>query len=236
MKPNITFSMDGVTCHANEGTSIMEAARANGIFIPGLCYFPGAEKAGACRLCIVRVNSRLLSACTTPVSEGMEIDNNAPDIEDDRKAIIELLLTEGNHFCPACEKSGRCALQALAYHYQVLMPRFPYRFLQRQVDAGFPNFILDRNRCILCRRCERLLLDGEGKSIFAIQHRGSEVRVDVDRKLADSLTPEQAEKAADICPVGAILRKGRGFNVPTGLRQYDQVDIAASHPENLDHG
>ena len=138
MNQLIEFKIDGVECMGQKGQYIVDAARENKIYIPTLCNIPGLKPRGACRICSVRVNGKLMTACTTPIVEGMNIQSKSADIEDLRKSIIELLFTEGNHFCPACERSGNCELQALAYRYKMMVPRFKFQFRERSIEASHP--------------------------------------------------------------------------------------------------
>lgn len=232
MNQIVKITIDGVECMAAKGQYVIDAAKENGIFIPTLCNYAGVKPKGSCRICTVKVNGRMMTACTTPVAENMIIENNARDIEDLRKAIIELLFIEGNHFCPACEKSGSCELQALAYRYNMMVPRFPYTFPQRKVDASNPKLIKDQNRCILCKRCIRIIEDEEGRSIFAYQKRGQHVEISIDPKIGKNISDEVALKATDVCPVGALLIREKGFDVPIGERKYDKEPIG-SDIENL---
>ncbi|MCD4802287.1 MAG: (2Fe-2S)-binding protein, partial [Anaerolineales bacterium] len=149
----LKFEIDGKTCYAEKGQSIIDAAKANGIFIPSLCHVEGVKPPGSCRICNVKVNGNNMTACTTPVTENMTVENNIPELIELRKAIIEILFVSGNHFCPSCEKSGNCELQALAYRYQMMVPRFPYEFPIKGVDASADHILLDRDRCIMCKRC-----------------------------------------------------------------------------------
>jgi len=167
-----------------------------------------------------------MASCTQPLSEGMVIENNTPQVIEYRRAIIEMLFSEGNHFCPACEKSGNCELQALAYRYSIMVPRFPYQFPQRQIEA-YPGFLLEHNRCVQCQRCVRAIQTEDGRKIFAMKNRSKDVRVNVDPKLAAKLSPDQIQKAMDICPVGAILKKEVGFIRPIGQRKYDRQPIGS---------
>ncbi len=205
----------------------MEAARENGVYIPTLCNFEGLKPAGACRMCTVRVGGRYQAACTTPVAEGMVIENIVPDLEDMRKAIVEMLFVEGNHMCPTCEKSGNCELQALGYRYTMLVPRFPFLWPLRTVDAASPRIYLDRNRCVQCLRCVRGITAPDGKHIFGLINRGGRAIIAIDRELAQAMTEEQAKKAMDMCPVGSILRKEVGFAVPIGKRRFDGKPIGS---------
>ena len=222
----LNFTIDGKKYLAEKGQTILEAATANKIYIPTLCNLPGLKPRGSCRVCNVRVNGKLMTACTTPIAEGMEIENNQDDINDIRKSIVELLLVEGNHFCPFCEKSGNCDLQALAYKYKIDVPRFPYLFPSRDIEAT-DKLLKDHNRCILCKRCIRAIKDEEGRSIFAFKRRGHKIVINVDTALSKSMSDAQAQEAMDVCPVGAIIKKEVGFIMPIGERKYDRTPIGS---------
>jgi [NiFe] hydrogenase diaphorase moiety small subunit len=223
----IRFTIDGQPCVATPGQTIVEAAQANGVYIPVLCHYEGLKPVGGCRICTVRVAGRTMAACTQPVTEGMAVENTAPDLEDMRKALIEMLFVEGNHLCPSCEKSGNCELQALGYRYQMMAPRFPYLWPAREIDASAPRLMLDRNRCVQCLRCVRAIRAKDGRKVFASVRRGARVTIELDKKLAAKLSEEEARRAMDICPVGAILRKEKGFAVPIGRRKFDKRPIGA---------
>jgi [NiFe] hydrogenase diaphorase moiety small subunit len=228
MSEIVKFTIDGKECQGKKGQLLVDAATDNGIYIPVLCHMRDLIPAGSCRVCTTKVNGRFVAACTTPVEEGMEVENNTDELTDLRKAIVEMLFVEGNHFCPSCEKSGNCDLQALGYLYQMMVPRFPYTFEQRPIDATTPKIFLERNRCIFCKRCVRLIKDEKGRSIFAFKGRGETLEINIDRKLAATMSDELAQKAMDICPVGAILRKEVGFSTPIGKRKYDNVPIGST--------
>jgi [NiFe] hydrogenase diaphorase moiety small subunit len=223
----IRFTIDGRPCVARPGQTIVEAATANGVYIPVLCHYEGLKPVGSCRICTVRVSGRFMAACTQPVTEGMAVENTAPDLEDMRKALVEMLFVEGNHLCPSCEKSGHCELQALGYRYQMGAPRFPYLWPARSVDARAPRLMLDRNRCVQCLRCVRGVTAKDGRKIFASVERAGRVTIEIDQKLAAGLSEADARRAMDICPVGAILRKEVGFAVPIGRRKFDRAPIGS---------
>jgi [NiFe] hydrogenase diaphorase moiety small subunit len=223
----LKFEIDGKECFAEPGQSLIDAAKANGVFIPSLCHLEGIKPAGSCRICNVKVNGRNMTACTTPVADGMVVENNTDELNEMRKTIIEVLFVSGNHFCPSCEKSGNCELQALAYRYQMMVPRFQYEFPIRGVDASADHIFHDRNRCILCKRCIRTITK-DGKHVFAFNGRGGEhLHVVMDDELASQLSEAEAQEAMEICPVGAILKKEQGYVVPIGERKYDKVPIGS---------
>ena len=235
MSNKIKFTIDGKECVAEEGLDLWKAAMLNGVFIPSLCHMKDTIPSGSCRICTVKVNGRPMAACTTPVDsslEGAKIENNTPELEEMRKTIIELLFVEGNHFCPSCEKSGNCELQGFGYRYQMMVPQFEYNFPYKCIDATPPKIMIDRNRCILCKKCIRSIKTDDGKSIFAFYRRGNKLRIRVDYDLAEKLTDEQAQLAMDNCPVGAILRKEKGFDTPIGKRKFDKVPIGTEFESN----
>ena len=227
MSETVKFTIDGKECTGQKGQYIVDAAADNGVYVPVLCHMRDVIPAGSCRICTVKVNGRNMAACTTPVEEGMAVENNSAELTDIRKAIVEMLFVEGNHFCPACEKSGNCDLQAMGYKYQMMVPRFPYAFERRDIEASAPKIYLERNRCIFCKRCIRMIKDKDGKSIFAFKGRGQHLEISMDLKLAANMTDELAQKAMDICPVGCILKKEVGFKDAIGTRKYDKNVIGS---------
>lgn len=234
MNKTITITIDGRECAGHKGQTITQAARENGVFIPTLCDFQNIVPGGACRICTVMVNGRPTAACTTPIIDGMKVENDTDALNKARKMLLEMLFVEGNHFCPACEKSGSCELQALAYRYRIMAPRFQYLFQPRKVDATAPRLVIEHNRCIMCKRCVRAIKASDGRAIFSFVKRGADVDIAIDHELAAGLTGEQATEAMNTCPVGAIIKKEKGFDVPIGKRLYDTVaigsDIAAEGP------
>ena len=178
-------------------------------------------------MCTIKINNRYMTACTTPASDGMEVESNTDEINDIRKGIIELLFVTGNHFCPSCEKSGNCESQALAYRYQMMVPRFPYTFPQKGVDATSAKIIKDQNRCILCKRCIKTIKDEKGRHYFAFEKRGHELSVVLDHEMARSMSDEVAKLAMENCPVGSIIYKEKGYDEPIGTRKYDKNRIGS---------
>lgn len=218
-----TITIDGQEIPFQAGQTIMDAALAAGVYIPHLCHRQGLTPHGSCKLCVVDSDSRSVSACTMPAVAGQQISNNTPALNEVRKTITQMLFIEGNHICPSCEKCGDCTLQAMAYHLGMLDGHFPQFFQRREVDASHPTIMLDRDRCILCELCVRASREVDGKNVFAIAGRGINAHLvvnSVSGKLVDS-DLETSDMAAHICPVGAILIKEHGYEVPIGQRTFD---------------
>jgi [NiFe] hydrogenase diaphorase moiety small subunit len=180
------------------------------------------------------VNGRPQSACTQPIAEGMIVENETEKIMRFRRNIIEMLFVEGNHFCMFCEKSGNCELQAMAYRLGITAPKYPYMFpADRTVDASHRDIFIDHNRCILCARCVRASRDLDGKNVFQFVGRGPEKRIAVNSRAKLSDTDlDVTDKAVEVCPVGAILRKRVGYAVPVGQRKYDHQPIGSDIEAN----
>ena len=174
MAKTITLKISGNEFKADEGSTILDVARANGIFIPTLCSFKGLSNVGACRLCMVEVRSvpRLLPACATQAAEGMDVTVDSPKLAKYRKMILELLFAERNHVCAACVSNGHCELQSLAQQLGVVHTRYPYRYPVFDYDASHAKFNYDANRCILCTRCMRACEEVEGARTWNVMGRG----------------------------------------------------------------
>ena len=226
MSDEITITIDGVAVTARRSETLLEAATAAGIYIPHLCAFPGLKPNGSCRVCTVMVNGRPQVACTTPALPGMVVQNDTPELNKIRRHIIEMLFVEGNHFCMFCEKSGNCELQAMAYRFGITAPHFPYLEPDRPVDATHPDILIDHNRCIFCGRCIQASKTVDGKNVFQYVGRTRDKRVGVNAEGGLGNTDAAVtDRAVAICPVGAILKKRVGYQVPVGERMYDHEPI-----------
>ncbi len=230
-KKLVNITIDGRPIVAEEGQNIVEVARANGIFIPSLCYYEHIDPPlGSCRVCTVMANGKSAAACTTLVREGMDVIVNTDELQDWRKAVVELMYAEGNHFCPSCEKSGDCDLQGLGYRLGVTVSRFPHLFVDHVVDYNPKRMVIEHNRCIRCRRCVEEVLTDDGHRVFSFHNRGNTTEVAVDYTQEAKLSHEQAMHAMHICPVGAILVRGKSMARPRGERKYDRDDVSAEVP------
>jgi [NiFe] hydrogenase diaphorase moiety small subunit len=223
-----TFSLDGVDVPFHDGDSVLQAATRAGHYIPHLCWHPEFGAHGSCRICIVKVDGRASAACTTKARAGAAVENRSPELDAHRKTLLQMLFVEGNHFCPSCEKSGQCQLQATAYEMGMEGPHFEEFYPDRPLDASHPDLLLDFNRCILCELCVRASRDVDHKNVFAIGGHGIGTRLLVNSasgRLVDT-TMALADRAASVCPVGVILPKRRGFAVPIGERRFDRHPVS----------
>jgi bidirectional [NiFe] hydrogenase diaphorase subunit len=210
---SITIRIDGEFVSAQEGQSILAAARGSGKYIPALCYMEGISPVGACRLCMVEVSgvNRLVPACTTPAQDRMSLTTNSQKLQLYRRIALELLFVERNHVCAVCVSNGHCELQSLAAKLGVYSVRYPYSYPKLPVDATHPRFVLDHNRCILCTRCVRVCAEVEGAHVWDVRSRGinSKIVCELNRPWGESRGCTLCGKCVQVCPTGALAEKGR---------------------------
>jgi len=226
--PPPSFLLDGEDVPFRPGETLLQAATRAHRYIPHLCWHPDFPAHGSCRLCSVKVNGHAGAACSVRASAGLEVESNTEELNGHRKTLLQMLFVEGNHFCPSCEKSGNCLLQATAYEMGMEGPHFEEFYPDRPVDASHPDILLDFNRCILCELCVKASRDVDGKNVFAIGGHGITTHLLVNSdsgRLADT-TMDLSDRAASICPVGVILPKRRGFVIPIGQRRFDAQSVA----------
>ncbi len=192
-----------------EGTTVLRAAQGAGIHIPTLCDHPHLVPYGGCRLCVVEVaGARTLQpACTLPVSQGMVVQTDTPKTAEARHFVLTLLFSERNHFCMYCQMSGGdCELQNAAYGEGMTQWPLQPNWQPYPVDASHPYFVLDHNRCILCRRCIRACTELVGNSTLGMQERGAAniLVADLNVPLGES-TCISCGTCVQVCPTGALI-------------------------------
>src|ERR1700733_10220032 len=201
---DVTFTVDGNKLTAPAGTLLIEACKTAGIEIPAFCYYPGLSLQAACRMCVVRIEKmpKLQTACTTPVTEGMVVVSESPEISQARKATLQLLL--GNHplDCPVCDAGGECELQDMTFKYGAAESKYVETKQHREEQKWSPVVYFDRPRCILCYRCVRVC--GEGMDVWALGVENRGVSSVIAPNGGDHLDCEECGMCIDICPVGAL--------------------------------
>ncbi|MHC1728094.1 MAG: molybdopterin-dependent oxidoreductase [Syntrophobacteraceae bacterium] len=213
----VTLKINGQEIETEQGTTILDAAKQAGIFIPTLCHHPYLPLEEACRICVVEEVrggwSSLVAACVYPVRSGMTIETDSEMVLRSRQTIIDLLLSNHPTDCMTCHAAGRCELQDFAFLYGIQRAAYKGEQSNLPVDSDpSPYLYIDMNKCILCRRCVRACHDIQGADIWGKVGRGFHQRIST----AFGTTLEEAGcemcgHCADFCPVDAIgFRNGRG--------------------------
>jgi formate dehydrogenase major subunit len=211
----IQLTINGKQIEAPEGVTVLAAAKKAGIDIPTLCAQKELTPFGGCRLCIVEVQGfRVpIAACTLPVSNGMVVNTETETLKKSRKFILSMLFSERNHFCPFCQVSGGdCDLQNAAYHEEMTYWPMQPGWNNFPVDSSHPYFILDNNRCILCRRCVRACGELVGNFTLAVAERGaaSLIVADTNVPLGES-TCIKCGTCVQSCPTGALIDRTSAY-------------------------
>ena len=213
----VQITINGKQIEVPEGTTVLRAAEMSGIKIPKLCDHKELTPYGGCRLCIVEVQGvRVpMASCTLPVSQGQVINTETEALKKSRKFILSMLFSERNHFCPFCQVSGGdCELQNAAYDEE--MTHWPIQpgWNNFTVDTSHPYFVLDNNRCILCRRCVRACGEMAGNFTLSVAERGAKSMIvaDTDVPLGES-TCIKCGSCVQVCPTGAIIDRTSAYQV-----------------------
>jgi len=208
----VTIIIDNQQLSAPDDASVLEIARQHTIHIPTLCHLDGLSDVGACRLCLVEIEGspKLQPACSTRPKEGMVIHTNTERLQRYRRTIVEFFASEGNHQCAVCVVNNHCELQNLAYDLRLQYVRFPYLYPNKNLDATHNDFIIDRNRCVLCTRCVRVCHEVEGAHVWDIAGRGIDCEIvsGLNQPWVESESCTSCGKCVMVCPVGALIKKG----------------------------
>jgi NADH-quinone oxidoreductase chain G len=209
---NVTIDDKPVAVPA--GTLVVDAAKTAGIDIPVFCSHPKLDPLGACRMCLVEFpgprGSRLDTACTVRVSEGMVVKTNTPQVKAVREANLGFILINHPLDCPICDKGGECPLQDQTVEYGPGASKFvePKRHKNKHYPIS-DLIMLDQERCILCWRCIRYLEEWEDKPQIGLFERGGETMIDTFP--GQPVNAKTSGSIIDICPVGALTNRVSRF-------------------------
>jgi formate dehydrogenase alpha subunit len=220
----VNLTIDGRALQAKKGSTILDAAREHGIFIPTLCYHHALAPIGACRICVVEVKPgppRPLPACATYVAEGQEVVTASPKLDAIRMELMKLVLINHALECPICDKGGECELQNLTHCLGV--PVVDLEAVKLPSHKDYVSQLVERHpdRCVTCGRCVRICRDRVGALAINFTLRG------YFTELASGALPLDCEfcgSCIDICPVGALINKE--FKYRARAWEVEKTDMA----------
>jgi formate dehydrogenase major subunit len=223
----IQLTIDGQAIAVRAGTTIWDAARQLGIEIPVLCHHPRMRPVGVCRMCVVDVGGRTLTAaCVRECEAGMTVATSSPRVERQRRMLAALLLADHPVPCQREETTADCELESLGRRYGLLaagvaecehaaarrsLESFRVQsasFSRRPTDVSSPVIAVDHQACILCDRCVRACDDIQSNEVIGRTHKGLATRIafDLDQPMGSSSCVSCGECAAS-CPTGALVHK-----------------------------
>ena len=218
---------------ADEHSTILQAAQENNFKIPTLCYYPDLNIKSDCRICVVEVVGQkgLVTACSTPIKEGMEIKINSPRALNARKTITEMILANHDANCTACVRNKNCELQTLSESLGITKNRFDSVLEYKAIDDTNPALIRNSNRCIKCGRCIDVCKTVQGISVLDFMGRSHDVDITpaYGKKLEEVFCSYCGQCSA-VCPVGAIMEKDATDKVWEAIDHKDKHVIVQVAP------
>jgi formate dehydrogenase major subunit len=209
----VTLEIDGNLVTVAKGTSLMRAAMDAGIAIPKLCATDSLEPFGSCRLCLVEIEGRkgYPSSCTTPADNGMKVRTQTPKLQELRKGVMELYISDHPLDCLTCSANGNCELQDMAGVTGLRNVRYGFdgaNHLKDRKDESNPYFTYDPSKCIVCSRCVRACEETQGTFALTISGRGFESRVSPgqDEAFMDSECVS-CGACVEACPTATLQEK-----------------------------
>ena len=228
----MNITINGQKLSVDEGTTVLEAARMNGILIPTLCYLKEINEVAACRICVVEVkgSERLVAACNTKVAEGMEVVTNSPRVIEARRNNLALILSEHDCHCPTCVRSGNCSLQTLAQNMNVIEQPYEVKLPKNRWNRELPLIRTD-SKCIKCLRCIDVCDKIQGMKVWDLLGLGKNARVGVKGgKALDEVNCTYCGQCITHCPVGALRERDDTMKLMAAVRDPNKTVVLQVAP------
>jgi NADH-quinone oxidoreductase subunit G len=225
MSKNITVTIDGRTCHAKFGQTILQIARENGIYIPTMCYLTKVKPIASCRMCVVVVEGveGMILSCQEKATNGAVIHTQNQELYKERQNIIKLYNVNHPLECGVCDKSGECDLQNKTVEFGLGEQNFTTKDVHKPVENwGFVSY--DPALCIMCEKCVKVSVEITGDEALQIEEGGYASRiinVKQDKNYAS------LGEAAAVCPVGALVNSD--FKYTTNAWELQKIPATCMH-------
>lgn len=228
----VTITIDKKTIQVPKGTTILEAAKQNGIPIPTLCYLKDINEIGACRVCLVELEGkdRLITACNNVVEEGMVIYTNSPKVRQARITNVRLILSQHDCNCPTCVRSGNCSLQKLANALGIIRVPYEKQLFHSRWTKNFP-LLRNYEKCIKCMRCIQICDKVQNMHVWDLANTGSRTTVDVTgNRILEESDCALCGQCITHCPVGALRERDDTPKVFRALADPDKITVVQIAP------
>lgn len=229
----VELTINDIKVKAEEGMTILDAAKSVGIYIPTLCHMKDLFPTGACRICVVEVDGMrgLTPSCAYPVMEGMKVQTNSPRVRIARKTIIELLVENHPQDCLICVRNKNCELQDLSEKYSIREHRYVGVKKDHAIDISSASMERDPAKCILCGRCARTCSEIQKIGAIDFTNRGfaSNVTTPYNKGLnvSDCILCGQCIL---VCPTAALREKSHAKEVMNAIADKSKYTIAQIAP------
>ena len=228
----VNLTIDNKAISVPAGTTIMEAAEANGNRIPRLCYLKEINEIGACRVCVVEMEGKekLITSCNNIVEDGMVLYTNSPKVRMNRKNTVKLLLSQHDCQCAVCVRSGNCSLQQLANDLNIIDPPFHQELDRIPWNMNFP-LIRDSAKCIKCMRCIQICDKVQSLNIWDLESTGSRTTVHVskNRKIEEA-DCSLCGQCITHCPTGALRARDDTAKVWKAIDDPNKITVVQVAP------
>lgn len=228
----VTITIDKKTVQVPKGTTILEAAKQNGIPIPTLCYLKDINEIGACRVCLVELEGkdRLITACNNVVEEGMVIYTNSPKVRQARITNVRLILSQHDCNCPTCVRSGNCSLQKLANDLGIIRVPYEKQLFHSRWTKNFP-LLRNYEKCIKCMRCIQICDKVQNMHVWDLANTGSRTTVDVTgNRILEESDCALCGQCITHCPLGALRERDDTPKVFRALADPDKITVVQIAP------
>lgn len=199
--------IDGIEVSADEGMTILEAAREAGIWIPTLCYYPKTSPSDSCRMCVVDVEGvdRPMTSCNTLAAEGLIIRTDTPRIRKIREEVMKLILMDHPLECPICPAAGECEIQSLTHRLGLADQGYEMERKRWAIVRDWPLIQYNPNLCITCLRCVKVCHEVVGASALVLEDVGYNARINT--RDGGPLHCDFCGECVEACPTGAMSYK-----------------------------